>query len=183
MPHGVFYPASKLIYLRLDGAQNVMRLKKILPSLRDTLQINGEFDTFIDLSEVTDIDSSYASIAALVSTKEALFRAQPVPRPMPRKYAFWAPGDLAFGTCRMFEQIAQDRLPSEFLVSRDAAEAMTFLGRRETTVSTLITALNTERDHAQKGAVPQSAGSTRAPFRSLSAPLEEMLNTRRRCLP
>ncbi|MBT2130753.1 hypothetical protein [Aliiroseovarius lamellibrachiae] len=179
MPHGIFYPASQLIYLRLEGALDVMRLKKILPSLRDTLQINSEFDTFIDLSETTDIESSYASISALVSTTEALYRAHPVPR----KYAFWAPGDLAFGTCRMFEQIAQDRLPSEFLVSRDAAEAMSFLGRRETTVPMLITALNDERDDAQAGPSAPLAGSTNAPFRSLSAPLEEMLNMRRRCLP
>ena len=179
MPHGIFYPASQLIYLRLEGALDVMRLKKILPTLRETLQINGEFDTFIDLSETTEIESTYASISALVSTKEAMYRAHPVPR----KYAFWAPGDLAFGTCRMFEQIAQDRLPSEFLVSRDAAEAMTFLGRAETTVPMMITALNKERDDARGASAALSGGSTLAPFRSLSAPLEEMLNMRRRCLP
>ncbi|WP_424944025.1 hypothetical protein [Aliiroseovarius crassostreae] len=152
MTQSEFFPASSVILLTLKGDLDVSKLHPPLPDLRlapqevlAQLQAR-DYDALVDLSETGNIDGSYARISALISAKESLFRT----RRAPRRLAFWAPGDLAFGTCRMFEQMAQDRLSPDILVTRDQSEAIAHIGRREHSLERLKRALTD--DHPPRGA-------------------------------
>lgn len=159
MPQSEFFPASALVLLKLQGDLDVSKLNRPFPDTRlDPQHVLAamqarDYDALVDLSEAGDIDGSYASIAALISTKEAAYRT----RRAPRRIAFWAPGDLAFGTCRMFEQMAQDRLPPEILVTRDVAEALSHVGRSERDIPMLKEALIREETPSGAGGSDQDA--------------------------
>lgn len=131
-----FYPASALLWQRLTGNVDKAQLPLLVPNLNDRFSDQAhpdlstkvaQSDVLVDLSNVGALDSNYSSIASLVRRCENSAHAIP----LPRRIAFWSPGDLAFGICRMLEQVAQDRLPIEMLVARDFDEAIAHLGRRE----------------------------------------------------
>lgn len=143
MPQSELFPASAILLMTLHGDLDVSKLHPPLPDVRlapkevlSHMQTH-DYNALADLSEAGNIEGSYASISTLISAKEALFRTR---RP-PRNLAFWAPGDLAFGTCRMFEQIAQDRLSPKILVTRDQREAIAHIGRTEHSLDMLRCAL------------------------------------------
>ncbi|MDA5093927.1 hypothetical protein O2N63_07485 [Aliiroseovarius sp. KMU-50] len=137
MTESEFFAASALVFKRLGENVSLSQLHSFLPDLAPELIPTGRFDALIDLSEVKELDSNYTKISSLISTMESLYQTHVAPH----RIAFLAPGDLAFGTCRMVEQLAQGRLPTEMLVTRDPIEAILYLAREETTIDQLQDAL------------------------------------------
>ncbi|UWQ07014.1 hypothetical protein K3X41_09255 [Aliiroseovarius crassostreae] len=143
-----YFPTSALLCQSLSGEIGLSQLGHLLPDLQDHPVPPGGYDALIDLSGVTDIDCSFTGMATLVRARKA---RQETHRP-PNRIAIWAPGDLAFGTCRMLEQLAQGELVLDLAVMREEEEALAFLLRSERRLETL-------RDHLERAERNASAAS------------------------
>ncbi len=149
MPHQEFFATNRVLLLTFRGKLDLNTFSNVVPEMPP--EGARGYDALIDLSEVENIEGGFTQISTLVSGKEARYRHMAAPT----RLAFWAPGDLAFGTCRMFEQIAHDRLPPDISVTRDIREAIAHIGRAEHNLAALRAALqDTEQTPARKVRYP-----------------------------
>ena len=81
------------------------------------------FDLLVDLTEATHTDAGYTGIKSIVD------QLQPNLQKLQRKQCIIvAPNDLTYGMARMYEQIADGRLPYPVHVVSSEAEAFDALG-------------------------------------------------------
>lgn len=130
----VLFSAPPFLRLSLTGELAIADLGTILPETRPPMSPNAPattdhppYDLLADLSQVTNIDCSFAGIAALVRARQTHYDGvAPHDRP-PKRVVIWAPEDLPFGICRMLEQLVHGCLPIEMSVVREESEALSIL--------------------------------------------------------
>ena len=122
-------PRTQIVHVRFSG---LLDLDAVLGGfadyVADPLQAPRQ-SCFIDLSQVERFDIDFSGVCALVERMQAYEAASGDAahrRPEPR-HALYAPTDIAFGTCRMYQSIAQGLLSARIGVFRDLCEARQFL--------------------------------------------------------
>lgn len=86
-----------------------------------------------DLSRLTDVDLDYSQMRRLVSHVNRTYSASKTRTLI----SFFAPEDVPFGMARMFEMVADGQSGVRAQVHRSEADALAYLGRRETSLAAI----------------------------------------------
>lgn len=120
---------TQIVHVRFSGLLDLHAvLSGFAAYLADPLQKSGQ-SCLVDLSQVERFDIDFSGVCAVVErmqTREAARIEAARDGALPR-HALYAPTDIAFGTCRMYQSIAQGLLSAQVGVFRDLCEARQFL--------------------------------------------------------
>ncbi len=128
------YPKRNLAYLRFLGIATPAEYIGAIERLQGDPRIQPETARFADLSQIDDVVSDFLQVLSMVGVESRLTGQV---RPGAR-YAFYAPGDLAFGASRMYHQIADNTLPYHIEVFRDEAAALDYIGQPERSIDDFL---------------------------------------------
>lgn len=120
---------TQIVHVRFSGLLDLHAvLSGFAAYLADPLQQTGQ-SCLVDLSHVERFDIDFSGVCAVVERMQAREGARteaPREGAQPR-HALYAPTDIAFGTGRMYQSIAQGLLLARIGVFRDLCEARQFL--------------------------------------------------------
>ena len=120
-----FDTENALVIVRYNGVITRQASVHRLISCIASEDFRPDFDFFIDLANLTDVEGGYDTMRFYVSNLEPYYAA----RVNTSKTAILAPNDLQYGTARMYQMICDGVAPIEIGVFRTRAEVACFLDR------------------------------------------------------
>lgn len=120
---------TQIVHVRFSGLLDLNAvLRGFAAYLADPLHRSGQ-SCLVDLSHVERFDIDFPGVCAIVErmqVREAARIEASRDGALPR-HALYAPTNIAFGTCRMYQSTAQGLLSARIGVFRDLREARQFL--------------------------------------------------------
>ena len=117
-------PKDNLVVIAHYGTITTDENIATLRHIRSDPEARDDQDYLVDFSRVTTFDMDFRRMLAHVNRLQ-----EQVPHGAGTATAIVAPGDVGFGLARMYQSLAEGRLPFRIGVFRSRPEAMAFLGR------------------------------------------------------
>ncbi|SDY27257.1 hypothetical protein [Citreimonas salinaria] len=120
---------TRIVHVRFSGVLDTQAVLAGFAAYVADPQGRPGQSCLVDLSGVEQFAIDFSGVCALVErmqAREAELEQAPRDGDLPR-HALYAPSDIAFGTCRMYQSIAQGLLAAEIGVFRDMCQARLFL--------------------------------------------------------